>query len=928
MLRHHLSYHRKRGLLSCHRQSTASTCTAWLLQDKDTSSEQTTNSQTRSLDTASSCVPCGVDHDHGLMLGISTPASDQLPWHMPSRHWHTVKVQPRGLRSNARCSGIQSSLVYDFCHRRFAEQQSSLSLSERCKKFSTSSSVYGGYDKSSGGYGNGGGSAFVSKHNTSLKITSAEVIKHLRHHNFPVQQGQDLKVTPGHVIMRECPFCDKHTRDDPSNLFKLFVQIGGGAFFCHRCGCKGSWYDFKRRTAGFASVDISSPYEQMSRQQREPSSSGTSSSYNNNSRSAKNYDMESTTHKIPKLPSRRIVATYSSNLLDRTTEPNAVLQYLLKKRGLNKSTLRKYGVGMAKYRFPNPRASGGSTKSHGAYTELDCITFPWIVRLSELNEQEKMKGGHAVSMSDLFPNESTMMSHQAQDDNNFGDTTEAASASAPQQQSDEGQQWLARRVKVRALHSKGFQKLDPAGGGWGFFGWHTIPENATEIVLTEGEFDAMAVHQATKRPAISLPSGCRNLPVDLLPMLERFDKIYLWMDNDAPGQQGAADFAKKLGMKRCYVVRSIEASSINDGDDDDGGYYAKDANEALLRGHNLEDYIEQASLVPHEGLLDFSSLRTQVLHEICNPHQYSGVKIKSLPEFTKIIKGYRRGELTILTGPTGSGKTTFLGQLSLDFAEQGVNTLWGSFEIKNTRLLHKLLQQFAQGPLPSLSDLRAGGPRHKRAMEALNSLADRFETLPLHFMTFFGTTDVDDILDAMEYATYIHDVEHIILDNLQFMLSREAGRKGGGYFDKFEVQDIAVEKFRKFATDKNVHITLVVHPRKEDETTPLTMSSVYGSAKATQEADTVLILQHKVDSNQKYIQVKKNRFDGTLGSVPLHFHRSSGRYGEETEREAEGRTLNKIEVSRPPSNELPPASPSTAGSVMDDVMESFGQEKS
>jgi hypothetical protein len=33
--------------------------------------------------------------------------------------------------------------------------------------------------------------------------------------------------------------------------------------------------------------------------------------------------------------------------------------------------------------------------------------------------------------------------------------------------------------------------------------------------------------------------------VDLLPQLERFDRIYLWMDNDAPGQQGSS-----LGRQR------------------------------------------------------------------------------------------------------------------------------------------------------------------------------------------------------------------------------------------------------------------------------------------------------------------------------------------------------------------------------------------
>jgi twinkle protein len=37
---------------------------------------------------------------------------------------------------------------------------------------------------------------------------------------------------------------------------------------------------------------------------------------------------------------------------------------------------------------------------------------------------------------------------------------------------------------------------------------------------------------------------------------DRFEKIYLWMDDDIPGQEGAAKFAQKLGIKRSVVHHS------------------------------------------------------------------------------------------------------------------------------------------------------------------------------------------------------------------------------------------------------------------------------------------------------------------------------------------------------------------------------------
>jgi twinkle protein len=184
-----------------------------------------------------------------------------------------------------------------------------------------------------------------------------------------------------------------------------------------------------------------------------------------------------------------------------------------------------------------------------------------------------------------------------------------------------------------------------------------------------------------------------------------------------------------------------------------------------------------------------------------------------------------------------------LSQLSLDFAEQGINILWGSFEIKNTRLIHKMLQQFARAPLPISSPAE---------LEKLEELADNFESLPLHFLKFHGGSDIDEVIGAMDYATHVHDVEHIILDNMQFMITRKAQHTS---YDKFDTQDMALEKFRKFATEKNIHVTLVVHPRKEDEGAKLGISSIYGSAKATQEADLVLIVQS--DGKRKFVEVKK-----------------------------------------------------------------------
>ena len=97
------------------------------------------------------------------------------------------------------------------------------------------------------------------------------------------------------------------------------------------------------------------------------------------------------------------------------------------------------------------------------------------------------------------------------------------------------------------------------------------------------------------------------------------------------------------------------------------------------------------------------------------------------------------------------------------------------------------------------------------------------QTLPLWFLKFFGSTNLEAVVEAMRYAVRVQRVEHIILDNLQFMLQLDSSESGTGGFSgmggsyKFDLQDRALTAFRRFATEENVHLTIVIHPKKEAE---------------------------------------------------------------------------------------------------------------
>ena len=280
----------------------------------------------------------------------------------------------------------------------------------------------------------------------------------------------------------------------------------------------------------------------------------------------------------------------------------------------------------------------------------------------------------------------------------------------------------------------------------------------------------------------------------------------------------------------------------------------KDANDALLiEPLLLEQYLESAETEPQQYIIKFHQLRSQVKDRIFNKKQFDGVKSNSFPFVNKILKGFRRGELTILTGPTGSGKTTFLSQYSLDFAQMGIPTLWCSFELKNEILVEKMVRHLSGGSIQNEFQFEA--------------LADRMEQIPLYFQNLFGSTPVDKILDLVNYVVYAFDVAHIVIDNLQFALSGQ-----GSGFQKFEIQDNFISSLRSIATTNNVHITVVIHPKKIDDDEEINVRSLFGTSKGSQEADNIFIIQ-KADKF-KIMDIRKNRYDGETGRVPILFDQS------------------------------------------------------
>lgn len=172
------------------------------------------------------------------------------------------------------------------------------------------------------------------------------------------------------------------------------------------------------------------------------------------------------------------------------------------------------------------------------------------------------------------------------------------------------------------------------------FGLPLVGRKDSEVVLTGHEVDSMTVSQATGLPSLALPRGVACLPPVLLPYLEQFRRVTLWLGGDMRSWEASKVFSRKLGLKRCSLVRP--------------GDHQPSASEALAQGRNLGRIVKAAIPAAHKSIVSFKQLRDDVFGELANTEQVAGVKWVRFPDLTKILKGHRKGELTVFTGKSNS----------------------------------------------------------------------------------------------------------------------------------------------------------------------------------------------------------------------------------------------------------------------------------
>ena len=228
-------------------------------------------------------------------------------------------------------------------------------------------------------------------------------------------------------------------------------------------------------------------------------------------------------------------------------------------------------------------------------------------------------------------------------------------------------------------------------------------------VITEGEMDVLALHEAGIKNSISVPNGAtlnsNNLDYldNCIDYFEDKEKIILAVDSDEAGQALQSELVRRLGAEVCYLV------SFDD---------CKDANEYLQKHgkEKLQERINTARPVPLENVTTFKDIEDEVTDFVRNGFK-KGYQV-GLSNFDEIFSTYT-GQFITVTGIPSSGKSDFVDQMVVGYNNNYAwKTAFASPENAPTYLhAHKLMRKTWQG-MPSSKDIH--GDKWNRVANHVN----------------------------------------------------------------------------------------------------------------------------------------------------------------------------------------------------------------
>lgn len=390
------------------------------------------------------------------------------------------------------------------------------------------------------------------------------------------------------------------------------------------------------------------------------------------------------------------------------------------------------------------------------------------------------------------------------------------------------------------------------------------PEASDTLVMTEGQIDSLSCAEAGIKNAVSVPNGAQGFTwvPNCWDFLGRFKTLIVFGDHE----HGHITLLDAMAKKFNGTVKHVRVEDYLD---------CKDANEILLKygKQAIVDAVTRAVPVADERIKKLSEVRKRDLTK-------AKVMKSGITQLDEKTGGFYFGQLIVLTGKRGEGKSTLASQFVTQAIDQGHTCMCYSGELPDWQFRDWIDRQFAGDSHIMHRRQPSGFVDYSVKAESLERIQAWYDDRCYLYndTDLGGEVEREALPNIVRKSITQYGADVILLDNLMTALQDDLSN------DLYRQQSAFVRELADIARQYEVIIFLIAHPRKSGA--EFSNDDVSGSGNITNLAHMILQYSKPKDADadgDRVLRLTKNRLNGIVDydGVPLWFEESSKRISEQ-----------------------------------------------
>lgn len=379
----------------------------------------------------------------------------------------------------------------------------------------------------------------------------------------------------------------------------------------------------------------------------------------------------------------------------------------------------------------------------------------------------------------------------------------------------------------------------------------------SKLIITEGQIDSLTVAECGFDNAVSVPTGANGFTwiQNCYDWVNRFEEIVIFGDCEKNKVTLVEDIISRFPLKKIKVVRQADYLGEKDANDI-LRKYGKDA---------VRRCIENAEIKPVRAVKPLAAVKKADL--------YGMERIKTgIYDVDKTIGGMYLGQLILITGKRGEGKSTLASQIFANAIDQGYSVFaysgelpdyhfknWLDLQIAGSQNIQEMQNEYGETDywLSNKTVEKINGWYGEKAYIFDNNVI--LDELAVDGKKSESGEEIT-LLGAMQQAVCRYGIKLVLLDNLMTALDVQPTN------DLYRAQSEFIKKVKSIAVKLNIVVVVIAHPKKEQQGKELDNDSVSGSSDITNAVDVVMTYSSNTkednDMYQSLIGITKNRLTG------------------------------------------------------------------